>query len=67
MFQHANGTRDKMKALFEAMEGDQLELEVVLAQRDHTIYFTETHRQDLLAVIAASGLNCGESTTEPQS
>lgn len=54
MFQHANGTRDEMKAMFEAMEDDHLELEVVLAQQDHTIYFTKTHRQDLLTVIEAS-------------
>lgn len=54
MFQHANGTRDEMKAMFEAMEDEHLELEVVLGQQDHTIYFTKTHRQDLLTVIAAS-------------
>lgn len=37
--------------MFEDMAGDRLE--VVLGQRDHTIYFTKTHRQDLLAVIEA--------------
>ena len=51
MFRHANGTRDEMEAMFENMSGDRLE--VVLGQRDHTIYFTKTHRQDLLAVIEA--------------
>ena len=50
-----------------AMAPAQLELEVVLAQRDHTIYFTKTHRQDLLTVIEASQLSCGQSVTEPQS
>ena len=40
-----------MKATFEDMAGERLE--VVLGQRDHTIYFTKTHRQDLLAVIKA--------------
>ena len=40
-----------MKAMFEDMAGDRLE--VALGQRDHAIDFTETHRQDLLAVIAA--------------
>ena len=50
-FRSANGTLDEMKAMFEDMAGDRLE--VVLGQRDHTIYFTKTHRQDLLAVIAA--------------
>ena len=37
--------------MFEDMAGERLE--VVLGQRDHTIYFTKTHRQDLLAVIEA--------------
>ena len=51
MFSDANGTRDEMKAKFEDLDGDRLE--VVLGQRDHTISFTKTHRQDLLAVIEA--------------
>ena len=51
MFSDANGTRDELKAMFEDMAGDHLE--VVLGQRDHTISFTKTHRQDLLAVIKA--------------
>ena len=55
-----------MKELFEVMEGDHLEVEVILTQRDHTIYFTKTHRQDLLTVIAASQLSCGQSATEPE-
>ena len=50
-FRYANGTRDEMKVMFEDMAGDRLE--VVLGQRDHTLYFTKTHRHDLLAVIAA--------------
>ena len=37
--------------MFEKMADDRLE--VVLGQRDHTISFTKTHRQDLLAVIEA--------------
>ena len=40
-----------MKAMFEDMAGDRLE--VVLGQRDHTLSLTKTHRQGLLAVIAA--------------
>ena len=51
MFSYANATRDEMNSMFEDMAGDRLE--VVLGQRDHTIYFTKTHRQDLLAVIEA--------------
>ncbi len=64
---HSRGeTREVMKELFEVMEGDHLEVEVILTQRDHTIYFTKTHRQDLLTVIAASQLSCGQSATEPE-
>lgn len=51
MFRHANGTREEMKAMFEELTDDRFE--VVLGQRNHTIYFTKTHRQDLLAVIEA--------------
>ena len=54
-----------MKAMFENMAGDRLE--VVLGQRDHTLYFTKTHRQDVLAVIEASRLRCDQSATEPES
>ena len=64
MFSNANGTREEMKAMFEEMAGDRLE--VVLGQRDHTIYFTKAQRQDLLAVIEASQLRSGLSATEPE-
>ena len=37
--------------MFEVMDGDRVE--VVLGQRNRTIYFTKTHRQELLAVIEA--------------
>ncbi len=65
MFSYPNRTRDEMQAMFEDMAGDRLE--VVLGQRDHTISFTKTHRQDLLAVIEASQLRFGQSATEPES
>ena len=64
MFSYANGTRDEMKAMFKDMAGDRLE--VVLGQRDHAIYFIQTHRRDLLAVIEASQLRLGQSATEPE-
>ena len=51
MFQHANGSRDKLKDMF--VEMDSNKLEVVLAQKDTTIYFTKTHIADLKAVIKA--------------
>ena len=50
MFRHANGVREDLRELFESMEGDNLE--VVLGQQDHTIYFTKTHRQGLLTALS---------------
>lgn len=49
MFQHTNGLSDLMSEMFDEIEGSELEL--VLAQQDMTIYFTETHRLDLQAVV----------------
>ena len=51
MFQHANGSKYSMRQMFLSMERN--ELEVVLGQRDETIYFTKTHIADLRAVIEA--------------
>jgi len=51
MFRHANGSKDTLKGSF--IEMDSNELEVVLAQKDTTIYFTKTHIADLKAVIKA--------------
>ena len=48
MFMYANGSKE-LKDMFLEMEGS--ELEVVLANENHTIYFTETHMIDLKAVI----------------
>ncbi|WP_321336171.1 sacsin N-terminal ATP-binding-like domain-containing protein [uncultured Cohaesibacter sp.] len=49
MFRHANSTRDMMQDMFIDLMGN--ELDVVLAQTDHTIYFTKTHIADLKKVI----------------
>ena len=49
MFMHANGSGDKLKDMF--IEIDSNELEVVLGQKDTTIYFTKTHIADLKTVI----------------
>jgi len=50
MFRHANGhDAEELREMFKAMEDE--ELEVVLAQQDCTIRFTEMHRSDLLSVI----------------
>ena len=45
MFQYTNGSRDVMKDMI--IEMGQNELDVILAQRDATIYFTKTHIADL--------------------
>lgn len=49
MFKHANGSSDKLKDTF--VEMDSNKLEVVLAQKDVNIYFTDTHIIDLKSVI----------------
>lgn len=51
MFQYANGSADLMQEMF--VELIDNELEVVLAQKDTTIYFTKTHIADLKNVIYA--------------
>ena len=62
MFQHANGSRDLLMEMLKAMDGN--EIEVILAQRDDTIYFTKTHRQDLLTVINAINSSATATTAE---
>ena len=49
MFQHANGSSKELKVLFQGMEG--VELAVVLAQENTTIYFTKTHVFDLRTIV----------------
>lgn len=51
MFQHANGSKELLEPMLKELE--RTELEVVLAQRDMTVYFTETHITDLKAVISS--------------
>lgn len=51
MFQWANGSREQLKALLVARKGS--EVAVQLANRHHSVYFTEVHIADLLAVIRA--------------
>jgi hypothetical protein len=52
MFQHTNGLTDLMRDMFVKIEENE-QLEVVLAKQKMTVYFTETHRLDLQAVIRA--------------
>ncbi|MHB8880075.1 MAG: hypothetical protein ACYC69_01040, partial [Thermodesulfovibrionales bacterium] len=50
MFQHANGSADIIQDMFANLTGN--ELEVVLAQKNASIYFTKTHIADLKSVIS---------------
>jgi hypothetical protein len=49
MFQYANRSGDELLKMFSKITSN--ELDVVLAQREATIYFTKTHIADLRAVI----------------
>jgi hypothetical protein len=51
MFQHANGSTDKLRDLVAEQAGN--DVAVVLAKEDTTIYFTKTHLVDLKAIISA--------------
>jgi hypothetical protein len=49
MFRYANGSHDKLRALFIAMNSQRMD--VVLAQSNFSIYFTQMHIADLKKVI----------------
>ena len=49
MFMHANASKEDMKDLFLALDGNKLQL--TLADQPVTVYFTDTHIADLGAVI----------------
>lgn len=49
MFKHANSSKDLMLEMFSEVIGN--ELEVVIAQKDATVYFTKTHIADLKKII----------------
>ena len=49
MFEHANGSAELMQ---EFMALTSNELDIVLAQKDATIYFTKTHLFDLKTIIS---------------
>lgn len=50
MFQHANGSSKVLREAFLALAGN--ELEIMLAQKVESVYFTRTHILDLKTVIA---------------
>lgn len=49
MYMHANPSRDEMRDRFLALEGSEMEL--TLADRSVTIYFTDTHIVDLKVLV----------------
>jgi hypothetical protein len=51
MYRHANGSKAIICDMVEALTGN--ELDVVLAQRDTTIYLSKHHVIDIKAVLAA--------------
>lgn len=51
MFQYANAHRDELLARFRDLDGTELKIQ--LAGSTRLIYFTEVHRDDLRAVLAA--------------
>lgn len=64
MFKHANGSVEFIREMFLDLTGN--DLEVILAQKDATIYFTKMHIADLKSVIAAEieGINKGSNPNE---
>ena len=51
MFIHANASKDDMKDMFLALDGNELEL--TLADQLVSVYFTDTHIKNLKIVIEA--------------
>lgn len=51
MYRHANGCKEIIRDMVEGLTGN--ELEVILAQRDMTIYLSAVHVIDIKAVLAA--------------
>ena len=49
MFQYANGSSEFLTDTFE--ENENNELEIILAQKDASIYFTATHQLDIRSII----------------
>lgn len=53
MFQYANPLRDAIRGLFLDMDGS--ELTIVVGGAARIVYFTDVHRDDIRAVLAAAG------------
>jgi len=63
MYRHANGCRDIIRDMVENLTGN--ELEVILAQRDMTIYLSAVHAIDIKAVLAAEANFSTAADTDP--
>ena len=50
MFQYANGSADSMRTTLAELNGNNFQ--IVLAQKDDTIYFTKTHVADLREIVS---------------
>lgn len=59
MFQYANGSRDIQLQMFKELGSN--ELEIVLAQKDMSIYFTTNHRFDLQTILKTPEINEDEN------
>lgn len=55
MFRHANSSKGGLRTMVVESSGN--EIDVVLAQAPHSIYFTRTHLTDLKAMLEAEGEN----------
>ena len=64
MFRFANASQDKLKALFAAMNGQRME--VVLAQTNFSIYFTQMHIADLKKVVEVDACTKATPAVAPQ-
>jgi hypothetical protein len=59
MYRHANGSKDVIRGMVEKLSGN--ELDVVIAQRDMTIYLSTIHVIDLKAVLEAEAGHASNS------
>ncbi len=51
MYQHVNGSINEMEGLFSRLSSNENEMEIVLAQQNHKLYFTKIHIADVRSII----------------
>ena len=64
MYMHANDSKDEMKDRFLTLDGSELML--TLADQPVTIYFTDTHIEDLKVIIEVEDRGCPGSNLMPR-